>query len=194
MLPLILDPRRMPVLLAGDGPALRKRLALLDEAGADVSVYAPHPDEALRALAGARLRGRLPQDYEIAAHRLLFLAGLEQATAARLAAARARRVLVNTEDVLPLCDFHVPAQVRRGDLLLTVSTGGQSPGLAAALRAWLAERFGADWSGRLSEAARLRQSLRNSGAAPAHVARETNELIRRRHWLRDAVSVPGSAL
>ena len=67
---------------------------------------------------------------------------------ARELAARARRlkVLVNVEDVLPLCDFHVPAIVRRGELLLTASTGGQVPGLARRLREALAEQFGPEWT------------------------------------------------
>ncbi len=60
-------------------------------------------------------------------------------------------MLVNVEDVLPLCDFHVPAVVRRGDLLLTASTGGAAPGLARALREWLAQNFGPEWTDRLKD-------------------------------------------
>ena len=64
---------------------------------------------------------------------LLFVAGLPEGEARHLAGrARALGVLVNVEDVLPLCDFHVPAMVRRGDLLLTASTGGAVPGPGAA--------------------------------------------------------------
>ncbi len=61
---------------------------------------------------------------------------------ARLAQlARDAGVLVNVEDVPDLCDFHVPAAVRRGDLLLTVSTGGRAPGLSRILREWLETPF-----------------------------------------------------
>ena len=42
------------------------------------------------------------------------------------------------------------AEVRRGDLLLTVSTGGASPGLAARIRARLAAEFGPEWGDRLA--------------------------------------------
>src|ERR1700760_993665 len=79
-------------------------------------------------------------------------AGLPEGEARLLATrARAQGVLVNVEDVLPLCDFHVPAVVRRGDLLLTASTGGQVPGLARALRERLAAQFGPEWTGRVKE-------------------------------------------
>ena len=53
-------------------------------------------------------------------------------SAALAGRARAQGILVNVEDEPLLCDFHVPATVRRGDLLLTVSSAGRSPGLVAA--------------------------------------------------------------
>ena len=41
--------------------------------------------------------------------------------------------------------FMSPIQVTRGDLVLTVSTGGQSPTLAAVLRERLEAQFGPEW-------------------------------------------------
>jgi precorrin-2 dehydrogenase/sirohydrochlorin ferrochelatase len=60
-------------------------------------------------------------------------------------AARDRGVLVNVMDDVPNCDFAAPAVVRRGDLVLAISTGGRSPALARMLREGLEERFGAEW-------------------------------------------------
>lgn len=58
---------------------------------------------------------------------------------------RARGVLVNVMDDIPHCDFAAPAIVRRGDLVIAVSTGGGSPTLARRLREELSERFGPEW-------------------------------------------------
>src|SRR6201999_378899 len=98
----------------GSGDGYRRRAALLAEAGiSPVPVAADSP---------------LPKIG------VLFVAGLDQPSAAALAAkARAAGILVNVEDVPELCDFHVPAIVRRGDLVLTASTGGHAPGLPATL-------------------------------------------------------------
>ena len=86
--------------------------------------------------------------------RALWIVGLPDDEAAALAAlARSERVLVNVEDRPALCDFHSVAEVRRGDLLLTVSTGGASPGLAARIRARLAADFGPEWAERARPAA-----------------------------------------
>lgn len=54
-------------------------------------------------------------------------------------------VLLNSADDPEACDFHVPAQVRRGDLLITVSTGGASPALSRKIRMQLEEEFGPEY-------------------------------------------------
>jgi precorrin-2 dehydrogenase/sirohydrochlorin ferrochelatase len=60
--------------------------------------------------------------------------------------ARARGVLVNVMDDVPNCDFAAPAVVRRGDLVLAISTGGRSPALTRRLRENLEARFGPEWA------------------------------------------------
>ncbi len=82
-----------------------------------------------------------------------------------------------------LCDFHVPAIVRRGDLLLTVSTGGRAPGLARMIREWLETRLGLEWSGRLREVSQAREAWRKQGTAPADVAAQTRDFVGERNWL-----------
>jgi precorrin-2 dehydrogenase/sirohydrochlorin ferrochelatase len=61
-------------------------------------------------------------------------------------ACRQRGVLVNVMDDVANCDFSAPAIVRRGDLVLAISTGGRSPALARKVREALEERFGREWS------------------------------------------------
>lgn len=55
------------------------------------------------------------------------------------------KVLFNSVDDPDACSFQVPARVRRGDFLLTVSTGGRSPALAAKLRRQLAAEYGKEY-------------------------------------------------
>jgi len=119
MLPIVLDPTAIRIGVAGRGDGLKRRLGLLEEAGAEkVAVF----DQSIPA-------GQLAQ------LSVLFVAGLDSDQSRELAAAaQAARVLVNVEDQPDLCDFHVPASLRRGDLLFTVSTGGHSPGLSRLLR------------------------------------------------------------
>jgi len=167
MLPLVLNPVTLRAGLAGQGPERDRRAALLAEAGVE-----------------ARLLPATVTDEILASLQVLFVAGLPEAEARDLATrARAKGVLVNVEDVLPLCDFHVPAVVRRGDLLLTASTGGQVPGLARALRQSQAEQFGPEWTGRLKELGLARAKWRAQGLSPRDVSQNVRDMISRMGWL-----------
>lgn len=183
MLPLVLQVQDRPVILYGTGPAARRRVTFLEEAGAEhLSVYTEDPE--LAEAAGSRLRGTRPEDGDIAGAFLLFVAGLDDGESARVATlAREARVLVNVEDRAQWCDFHVPGVVRRGDLLLTVSTGGQSPGLARRLRQRLDELFGPEWAERLRILGAARKRWRDEGRDIPALTRATNEMIDREGWL-----------
>lgn len=52
---------------------------------------------------------------------------------------------LNVVDRPEQCSFFVPSSVRRGDLLLTVSTGGQLPALSKRLRKELQEQYTEEW-------------------------------------------------
>ncbi|HXJ00817.1 MAG TPA: NAD(P)-dependent oxidoreductase [Micropepsaceae bacterium] len=169
MLPIILDGSKVSAGLAGEGQGFARRLKLMKAGGVDEPVT---------------FSGRLPTPEELAQLQILFIAGLDAPTSRTLAtAARQAGVVVNVEDVPELCDFHVPAQIRRGDLLLAISTAGRSPALSRALREHLETRFGAEWEGRLEEIAALRQQWRAAGVAPDEVSLRTRALLTERGWL-----------
>jgi precorrin-2 dehydrogenase / sirohydrochlorin ferrochelatase len=183
MIPVAIDPSRVSVVLAGAGPAAVKRLAWLREAGADPLVFAPDADGALAERAGDRLRRYLPDDGDLRSARLLFAAGLADADARALAGrASALGLIVNVEDVVDLCDVHVPAVVRRGGLLLAISTGGASPGLAKRIRARLEALFPPVWGERLARVADERTRLRAQGADMAAVDRAVADIVDKEGW------------
>jgi precorrin-2 dehydrogenase/sirohydrochlorin ferrochelatase len=184
--PIVLDLDNVSVALVGTGKLAAKRLAQFDQARAKrLTVFSDKPDPAFAALAGERLLRRLPTDEDLAAFQVIYVVDLEPTIAADIAArSRALGRLVNVEDVKHLCDFHTPSQVRRGDLLLSISTGGRSPGLAQRLRRYLEALFQPDWEDHLDELSRARDAWRAEGADMETVVRRTEELIEARGWLR----------
>ena len=161
MLPIILDESRIQAGVTGRGDGLRRRLAMLADAG--ISCPAVLPETGPFAFAGIAV---------------LFVAGLDEAQSRKIIeAAHGSGVLVNVEDMPALCDFHVPAQLRRGDLLLTASTSGRSPGLARILRERLAASFGPEWESILASVASARRDWRAAGLPPDEVSRRTRELV-----------------
>jgi precorrin-2 dehydrogenase/sirohydrochlorin ferrochelatase len=167
MLPVVLDPAKIVVGLAGTGEGLARRRAMLEQAG-----IVPPP-------IAADASGS-----DLSALTVLFVAGLEPGSSARLAGlARNAGILVNVEDVPALCDFHVPAAVRRGDLVLTVSTGGKAPGLSRILREWLEDRFNGEWTARLNDLGAARTGWREDGVSPREVSQNTRDLVTKKGWL-----------
>ena len=106
MLPLIVDPVRVPTVLIGGGPSAERRLEWLDDAGAaDLQLFAPRPSRSMRLRAGRRLRERLPDATELASARIVYIADLDPMVAGRLCELAHRQgALVNVEDVKHLCD------------------------------------------------------------------------------------------
>ncbi|HZA20036.1 MAG TPA: bifunctional precorrin-2 dehydrogenase/sirohydrochlorin ferrochelatase, partial [Actinomycetota bacterium] len=60
--------------------------------------------------------------------------------------AEARAMLVNVVDVPPLCNFILPAIVRRGPIAIAISTAGASPALAKRMKSQIAELFGDEYA------------------------------------------------
>ncbi len=164
MLPIVLNHNAGKVGLAGRGTAFENRKRWLSAGGVDAL-----PVHAEGDLGGLKL---------------LFVAGLPADEARALCeSARAAGVLVNVEDIPSLCDFHVPALVRRGDLVISISTGGRSPGIAKLLREWLDVRFGPEWAGYLDQASYARKAWRAEGVPCEELSRRTRLLANERKWL-----------
>jgi precorrin-2 dehydrogenase/sirohydrochlorin ferrochelatase len=139
--PLLIDLRDRRVLVVGGGEVAERKVDSLLEPGANVTVVAPNLTERLQTLADAKSIQVHRRRFEVSdLEGMLFVISATdekhtQETVA--AAARDRNILVNTVDTPALCDFIVPAVIRRGDVVVAISTSGKSPALSAALRAKL---------------------------------------------------------
>jgi siroheme synthase-like protein len=132
--PIFLDLAGKPVLVVGAGKvALRKVKGLL-AAGAYVTVVAPRAEKEFADLA-VTMRRRAFRAADIRGAALVFAATNKRAVNHAVARKAARLgIPVNVADSREECDFIVPARITRGSLQIAVSTGGESPRLAAALR------------------------------------------------------------
>lgn len=161
-LSLKIDGRRC--LVVGGGGVAERKVASLVEFGADVVVVAPEATEQIRAWAASGRISLLARAFEQsdAAGALIAIAATDdpQVNSAVAYAARASGALVNVVDVPDLCDFYVPASVTRGDLQITIGTGGSSPALAKRLRIDLERQFGPEYEAYLQLLARLRGELK----------------------------------
>ena len=185
MLPLILNAQGRRVVVVGRGIAAQQRYEFARDAGVEqLSLYVIDQD-GWACHAEAALYERLPVKADLEGAAIVFVAGLPAEDTARIVHhARAVGALVNAEDVPEHCDFHVPSVVRRGDLLLTVSTGGRAPGLSKRVRAHLQEQFGPEWIQYAKRVAEARAGWRAESRTKAEIVKLTDALIEREGWLK----------
>jgi precorrin-2 dehydrogenase/sirohydrochlorin ferrochelatase len=87
--------------------------------------------------------------------------------------ARALGIMVNIADDPERCDFILPAVSRKGELLISVSTGGKSPALAKKLRAELDASHGQEYAILLD----IMGSVRNERLARGYPAAENKRIF-----------------
>jgi siroheme synthase-like protein len=136
---------RRCLVVGGGKVALGKVLGLL-EAEAVVTILAPEITQELAALDGVEIERRAYEPGDLAGYRLAIAAtGDPEVNHAVFLEGEASGVWVNAADDPDNCAFTLPARIRRGALLVTFSTGGTSPALAAWLRGRYTDEFGPEY-------------------------------------------------
>jgi len=197
MFPIFLDLRDRLAVVVGGGAVGRRRAASLRAAGAGVRLICLEPRPSDEIDPGITW---LVEPYT-AAHlegaSLVIAAGPREVSARVVADARARGIWVNCASDAAAGDFQVPAVIRRGELLLALSTGGASPTLTGRLRQMLEAEFDDAYVRWVQILAELRPLVLERFAGP----RQTEILDRlcRWHWLErlrceDAASVRSDML
>lgn len=162
--PVNLDLADKPCAVIGGGKVARRKVDGLLRAGARVTVISPEIVSAIAALAEIKKIFYWPRSYEPGDLRGFFLvicaANRQEVNLKAAVEAKQCGALVNVVDGSDRSDFFVPAQVRRGDLLLTVSTGGRSPALAGQVRRSLEATYGEEYGVFLDMVAALRDELK----------------------------------
>jgi uroporphyrin-III C-methyltransferase/precorrin-2 dehydrogenase/sirohydrochlorin ferrochelatase len=182
-LPLFVDVRNRRCVVVGAGQVARRRIELLFDAGATVTVVAPAVDADVRELCAGR--GEiLERPFETAdvAGAVLAIAATNDPAVNRAvhAAATERGVLVNTVDDAALSSAIFGSIVRRDPVVIAVSTGGRSPTLARRVRGLLEARLPA----RLGMVAEVLERWR------ARVATEIADVAARRRFWDDVLDGP----
>ena len=147
--PLNIDIENKNCVVVGGGEVALRKIRGLLEAGALVKVIAPEICAGVEELSrrGEIALVREKFSAEMIGDELILIAATDNPEVNRQAAelARQKKILVNVAEGCG--DFDVPSRIRRGDFLLTISTGASSPAFSKFVRemleAELDENFGA---------------------------------------------------
>lgn len=136
-------------LVVGGGPVAARKARGLLVGGARVKVVAPQISPAMRELAKSGAIELIERDYEEADLDGVMLAvtatDAPDVNALVYAQGESAGVLVNSADDPENCRFILPAVIRRERVVVTVSTGGASPAMAAILKGRLEREIGEEW-------------------------------------------------
>ena len=135
--PVNLNLHGRPVLVVGGGRIAFRKVEQLLMADAEVTVLSPMFVDEFHSLP-VTLVQREYASGDIDAFRLVITAtGNTPVNQQIFDECEAKGIWINSADDPDRCAFTLPAALRRGDLMVTVSTGGASPALASWLRSHL---------------------------------------------------------
>ena len=136
--PIFVEMTGRRCLVIGGGAVAERKIASLLEAGAVVMVISPDVTETIARWSREQritLTARCYRPGDLTGFQLAFVATDDaKVNNTVFDEGRERGVWVNAADDPAHCDFILPSILRRGDLTVAVSSGGNSPALARTIR------------------------------------------------------------
>lgn len=177
--PINLDVKGRRCLVVGGGGVGARKVKTLLDCGAEVMVVSPETAPELDTLAAGRaihLEKRPYRETDLEGCFLVIGATDDEALNRRISRdAELRNMLCNIADFPKACNFILPSVVRRGDLIIAISTSGRSPAFAKTLRREIETRYGPEYGAFLSLMGAIRRKL----LAEAHAPEEHKPLFER---------------
>jgi precorrin-2 dehydrogenase/sirohydrochlorin ferrochelatase len=192
--PILVDLAGQKVVVVGGGHVAERKIESLLQHGAEVCVVARELTPGLKEKEEAGKIAFLGREFE-REHldgAMLVIAATDDTLLNRRvsASARERGILVNAVDQPSDCTFIVPSVLKRGELLIAVSTSGQSPALARKVREDLEILFGEEYETLLVLMGNLRKEILSGGLSQEERKRvfetlarsDILRLIREKNW------------
>ena len=168
--PVYLDIQHKKCLVVGGGSVGTRKVNTLVECGALVTVVSPKISEALASLADHRaidIQKRGYQSTDLNGVFLVIGATSDERLNQQISNDAERlNILCNIADRPAACNFILPAIVHRGDLVIAISTSGNSPAFAKKLRKDIEKQYGAEYAAFLQLMGAIRQRLLQADHAP----------------------------
>jgi precorrin-2 dehydrogenase/sirohydrochlorin ferrochelatase len=166
--PIFLDIRDKKCVIVGGGEVAARKAERLLDCGAKVFVISPKLSPALAALKEKDIISHVADAYSgdlVNGAALVIGATDDEKTNTQISLdARRQGIPVNIVDDPQKCDFILPSLVQRGDLAITIGTGGKSPALARHLREELEAKYGKEYETLLNILGNLRvKMVKNEG-------------------------------
>lgn len=163
--PIMLDLTNKQVVIIGGGRIAYRKIIGLLQAGAKITVISPEINQNIEELFIAERITWHKKEFEQADLDIAFIviaATDNPLVNNQVALSVGVHQLVNVVDDQSLSNFHVPAKLTRGNLTISVATGGASPTLAKVIRDELAEVYDDSYKDYLVFLAKSRLNIKHT--------------------------------
>lgn len=162
--PIMLDIRDKKCKVIGGGKVAQRKVTTLLAYGAVVEVISPVISDKLIKYYNQGKINLIQREYvygDLKDSYLVYAAtNDEKANKACLKECREKEILLNVVDRPEMCDFIVPANIRRGHLSISISTNGKSPMLSTRIKKELEKLFPEEYKEYLDILGELRDRVK----------------------------------
>jgi precorrin-2 dehydrogenase / sirohydrochlorin ferrochelatase len=201
--PVSLCLRNKLCIVIGSGEVASRKIMSLLHAGATVRVIAPEGKK-IEGVAHTR-RAYRKGDLE-GAFLVIAATDSKEVNEAVYRDALSQNILINVVDNPPLCTFFVPSVINRGDMQISISTGGKCPALAKKIRREIEGLYGQEYEAYLTILEEGRRNIMQSFTADERKDKiqdlvddtvllelvKANRLAEAREKIRQNALLPGS--
>jgi precorrin-2 dehydrogenase/sirohydrochlorin ferrochelatase len=179
--PVYVDLSGKWILIIGGGRVAKRKIETLLEFGANIKIIAKdilpdiqrYIDKGVIRLSGLQFHESALNDVF-----MVIAATDDKALNSRIGRiAKSKGLLVNVVDQPEDCSFFVPSIIKRGDLVIAISTSGKSPAMAKAIREKLEGEFGSEHAIFLDLMGNLRKMILNMGLSQEENMSIFNKLV-----------------
>lgn len=179
--PILLKLENKPVLVIGGGKVAERKVSSLLECEAKVFIISKDLTQGLKKLLDEKKISYLASDFspEHLNDKFLVIVATNNAKLNKDIAktVKQRGILVNVVDQPSECNFFVPSILRRGDLIIAISSSGKSPAFSKAIRKELESRYGPEYGIFLDMIGAIRSILISGGYSKERKEKVFKELL-----------------
>ncbi|MBW1692674.1 MAG: bifunctional precorrin-2 dehydrogenase/sirohydrochlorin ferrochelatase [Deltaproteobacteria bacterium] len=161
--PIYLDVQNRHCLVVGGGSVGARKISTLLDCGASVTVVGPRISAKLNELAKKTtlIIKKKPFQFSDLKDKFLVIGATDNQELNQQIHAEAERlgILCNIADRPEACNFILPSIVKKGDLVIAISTSGSSPAFAKKLRKDFEKQFGNEYAAFLELMGAIRKKL-----------------------------------
>lgn len=170
--PIFLDLQTRRVVIIGGGAVALRKAETLVPTGARLVIVAASVTDTIQTLSKKTdvelINSKYSKEYLVGAVLVIAATNNRQLNKRIYKDCQELEILCNVVDDPEICNFYVPASVKRGDLQIAISTEGRCPAYAGHLRKKL-EKIFTDYHGKfLSELEKLREQIIEEVSDPSN--------------------------